>query len=151
MLASKTQAFAIPYRPSASLACGDGRWQTGNGNCFNGLATIITFNLSNQNVSLPNSVIYGISYNTTHYGSAPIGQSAACFTEPGGCGYDSLNVSAASTTPTKGTDDNVNGAFLNSSWTGAYCDNGLAGTGTFRLDTPCWTGFNPMVRFTAKR
>jgi hypothetical protein len=148
-LAHKTQTFAIPYRPSASAACGDGRWQAANGTCYNGLATKITFDFSGQGVILPNSVIFGISYNTTHYGDTPITESAPCFAESGGCGYDALNVSAASTTPRKGIDDDVNGIFQDSDWSGAYCDNGQ--TGTFRLDTSCWTGFNPMVRFAARR
>jgi len=41
---------------------------------------------------------------------------------------------------------------LNSTWTGAYCDNGADGTGSFRLDSPtsaCWTGYVPAVQFTA--
>ena len=145
---ARTQTFAIPYRPSAAPACGDGRWQATNGTCYNGFATIITFNFSSANVTLPASVIYAIAYDTTHYGYVPIGETAACFTTSGGCGYDSLNVSAASTTPKLGIDDDVNGVFLNSSWTGAYCSGA---SGAFRLDSPCWTGFNPMVRFTARR
>lgn len=67
---------------------------------------------------------------------------------PLGCGYDSLNVSAASTTPRTGVDDDVNGVFLNSSLASAYCSGT---TGTFRLDNPCWTGYNPMVKFVTRR
>jgi len=145
-ITSKTQTFAIPYRPSADPSCSNGGWLDGNGTCYNGLATTITFTFSG--VTLPASVIYGIAYNTTSHGYDPIGQSAPCFSEPGGCGYDSLNVSAASTTPRVGVDADENGVFLNSSWTGAYC-NGT--TGTFRLDSPCWTGYNPMIKFTARR
>ena len=148
-ITSKTQTFAIPYRPSADPSCSDGKWLDGNGTCYNGLATTITFTFSG--VTLPASVIYGIAYNTTSYGYDPIGQSAPCFSEPGGCGYDSLNVSAASATPRVGVDADENGVFLNSSWTGAYCDNGTSGTGTFRLDSPCWTVNNPMIKFTARR
>jgi hypothetical protein len=151
VLGSKTQTFAIPYRPSANTACigaNSGKWQAANGVCYNGLATKITFDFTGLGVALPGSVIYGISYNTTHYGYSPITESAPCFIENGGCGYDSLNVSAASSTPRKGVDDDVNGVFFNSLSAGEYCSGG---TGTFRLDTPCWTGFNPMVRFTAKR
>jgi parallel beta-helix repeat protein len=72
-----------------------------------------------------------------------------CFSSSGGCGYDSLNVGAASTTPGVGTDDDPNGVVQNSSWAGAYCDNGTSGTGTFRVDSGCWAGFNPLVRFNA--
>jgi hypothetical protein len=153
LIGTATQTFAIPYRPSANINCTGGRWQASNATCYNGLATPITFNFSPGTLDtatgkLPASVIYGIVYNTTHYGPSPIGESAACFSTPAGCGYDSLNVSAASTTPKLGVDDDVNGIFQNSSWSGAYCDLGV--TGTFRLDSPCWTGFNPMVKFVAR-
>ena len=51
-----------------------------------------------------------------------------------------------------GTDTDPNGAFLNSSVAGVYCDNGAGGTGTLRSDTglsctayagPAWTGYTP--------
>ncbi len=149
-ITSKTQTFAIPYRPSANVNCTGGRWMAANSTCYNGLAKSITFTFPAGTV-LPASVIYSIQYNTTHYGPTPIGESAQCFNEPGGCGYDSLNVSAASTTPKIGVDDDVNGIFQNSSSAGSYCDGGTGGTGSFRLDSPCWTDFNPMVKFMARR
>jgi hypothetical protein len=153
-IAHVTQTFAIPYRPSADATnctgADAGKWySTADRQCYNGFATTITFDFSSLNVTLPSSVIYGVSYNTTHYGAAPIGESATCFSSGGGCGYDSLNVGAASTTPTVGTDNDPNGVFQNSSWAGAYCDNGASGTGTFRLDTGCWGMFNPLVRINA--
>ena len=161
VLASATQTFAIPFRPSAdpvNCPATPTKWySTADHSCYNGFATPITFDFSSQHVSLPAKVIYGISYNTTHYGATPIGETASCYTSSGGCGYDSLNVGAESTTPTVGTDDDPNGVFLNSSSAGSYCDGGT--TGTFRLDTsstsPCvypsnaWTGYNPLVRFNA--
>jgi parallel beta-helix repeat protein len=149
-LATVTQTFAIPFRPSADPVCSGGGWHSATDNaCYSGFATTITFDFSGQNLTLPASVIYGISYNTTHYGAAPIGEGALCYVSSGGCGYDSLNVGAASTTPSVGTDDAPNGVFQNASYGGSYCDLGTGGTGTFRLDTPCWTGFNPLVRFNA--
>ena len=94
VLASSTKTFAIPYRPSASAKCtGDnaGKWyDNALKTCFNGFATNITFAFSGP--VLPNSVVFGIAYNTTHYGHTPIGEGASCFTSPSGCGYDSLNV-----------------------------------------------------------
>jgi len=59
------------------------RYKPGVG-CFNGLAVNVNFDFSGLGVTLPNKVVYGISYNTTHYGS-PIGESAPFFTGPGGC------------------------------------------------------------------
>jgi len=152
LLGSVTQTFAMPFRPSANptncTGANAGKWfSSADSTCYNGFATTITFDFSSSHVTLPSSVIYDVSYNTTHYGAAPIGESAACYTSSGGCGYDSLNVGAASTTPTVGTDDDLNGVFANASFAGSYCDLGVGGTETFRLDTPCWTGFNPLVQF----
>jgi hypothetical protein len=146
-LASDTETFDIPFRPSADPDCTGGRWEAPSGGCFNGLAKRITFDFSGENVTLPDSVIYSVAYNTTHYGDSPIGESAACYSTPEGCGYDALNVGASSDAPFTGTDDDPDGIFQSSTWGGAYCDNGTGGTGTFRLDTGCWTGSNPHVQF----
>jgi len=88
VITSKTQTFAIPYRPSSdNTNCTGGRWyKVSTGQCFNGLANNITFDLSSLNIVLPNSAVYGIVYNTSHYGPAPVGESAACYTSAGGCG-----------------------------------------------------------------
>ena len=45
----------------------------------------ITFDFKPQHVVLPNTVVYGISYNTSHYGPHPLGESTACYTSSGGC------------------------------------------------------------------
>ena len=75
LLASSTQSFAIPYRPSASPKCtGDdaGKWYSPSlKTCFNGFYNEVTFNFSG--VTLPNEVVYGIEYNTRDYGPAPTG------------------------------------------------------------------------------
>jgi hypothetical protein len=147
LIGSVTQTFAIPYRPSADPThCTGGRWFDGT-TCYNGYAVPITFNLSGLNV--PNQVIYGIAYNTTHYGSAPIGEGAACFSSSAGCGYDSLNVATAEAPPTVGINPAPDDAYFNTLFAPFYCDGGLGGVGTFRLDASCWTGFKPAVRFNA--
>jgi hypothetical protein len=149
-IASDTETFAIPYRPSADPTCADpNKWMSPAGTCFNGLATRITFDFSTLGITLPDSVIFGIAYSTTHYGTPPMGEDEICFTQDGGCGYDALNVGSASDSPLVGTDDDEAGVFQSSTWGGAYCDGGTGGTGTFRLDTGCWTGFNPQVQFNA--
>lgn len=152
-IATLTQTFSVPYRPSADSAnCTDGRWyDAASGTCFNGLAHNITFDFSSQNVLLPNSVVYGIVYNTTSYGPSPIGTSATCFTDSGGCPYDSLNIALAPVV-TVGTKPFFNTVYQNSSIGAEYCDGGLGGTGTFRLDSPtaaCWAGYVPAAQFTA--
>jgi hypothetical protein len=74
-LASSTQTFSIPYRPSASPKCtgaDGGKWYSpGLKTCFNGFYNQVTFNFSG--VTLPNEVVYGIEYNTRGYGPTPTG------------------------------------------------------------------------------
>ena len=156
LIATRTQTFSVPYRPSAdNTNCtgpNAGKWyQAATATCFNGLANNITFDFSSLNVSLPNSVVYGIVYNTTSYGPSPIGTSAACFPTSAGCPYDSLNIALAPVV-TVGTKPYFNTVYQNSPIAGEYCDNGLAGTGTFRLDSPtsaCWAGYIPAAQFFA--
>ena len=152
LIATRTQTFAIPYRPSSDPSCAGGRWkQASSGFCYNGLASNITFNLTSLNLILPNSVVYGITYNTTSYGPSPIGTSAACFSAPGGCPYDSLNVALAPVV-TVGTKPFFDTLYWNNAYAANYCDGGLDGTGTFRLDSAtnaCWPGYVPAAQFTA--
>ena len=138
LIATTTQTFNIPYRPSASISCSGGGWQDSLGGCHSGLAVNLTFDFSSQHVVLPSTVIYGVSYNTTHHGPAPYGTGTACFTSSGGCGYDSLNVALSQepTNVTVGSDPNPGTLYLNSDNPANYCDLGTAGTGVFRLDSP---------------
>jgi hypothetical protein len=153
VIASSTQTFAIPYRPSASSKCTGGRWfDNALKSCFNGLATNITFNFGGAH--LPDSIVFGIAYNTTHFGYNPVGESASCFATSAGCGYDSLNI-ALSNEPTdvsSGSDVTPSTVWQNSPLGSVYCDGGLAGTNTFRLDSPtsaCWSPYIPAVQIKA--
>lgn len=149
LIASVTRTFNIPYRPSANYThCNstNGKagewWDKALNSCFNGKLVKVTFPFF---VNLPSAnVVYGIAYNTSHYGYHPYGESTACYTSSGGCGYDSLNI-ALSQDPTNvssGSDTNPGTVWQNSSLGSEYCDNGAAGTGFFRLDSPaspsCW-------------
>ncbi len=148
LLATQTKTFDIPYRPSADPACTGGAWRPDSVSpCVSGKATLVTFDA--LSVPIPDEVILTVAYNTTHYGAAPIGESAACFTADGGCGYDSLNVGVRGAT-TIGAQPRPDDAYLNSTWGGAYCDTGTGGTGALRLDSGCWTDFQPnfMVQTT---
>jgi hypothetical protein len=140
LLASQNKTFAIPYRPTASGVCGDGRWSDGT-NCFNGKAVNLAFNP--LGVTLPSNVIVSVAYNTTHYGANPIGASAPCYTSSAGCGYDSLNVGLWDP-PTVGSTPLPADAYLNSATPGQYCDLGSGGSGTF-----CWGGFQPAIQVDA--
>jgi len=109
-LATATQTFNIPYRPSASNKCPVNpdvgfptKWyQAGTKTCYNGLANTVTFSFGG-NVKLPDTVVYQISYNTSHHGPSPIGDGQACSGTVAGCPYDSLNI-ALNTAASVGTD-----------------------------------------------
>ena len=139
-IASVTNTFKIDYRPSASPMCTGpdaGKWyDKSSKTCFNGLAQNITFDV--KNVKVGSSAIFGIAYNTTDYGYAPIGHRAACFSTPQGCGYDSLNVALTQdpTDVTVGTSVVPGKLWLASTSAGTYADNGAAGLGAFRIDSP---------------
>lgn len=150
LIASATQTFSVPYRPSASSLCTGGRWyETSSKSCFNGLASDVTFSFSG--VTLPDTVVYGIVYNSSHYGLAPQGEATACYTTTAGCPYDSLNIGLSTETDvTAGSDPNPGTVWQNSPIAGEYCDGGTVNT--FRLDSPtsaCWTGYVPAVQFKA--
>lgn len=141
LITTVTETVAAPYRPSASPKCGSGEWWDSSlKTCFNGMAFNVTFNLGS--VTVPNSVVYGIAYNTSHYGYHPITDSSNC--PAGGCGYDSLNIALSQdpTNLTVGTDPNQGTVFQYSPYGSQYCDGGAAGTSVFRLDSPgvpsCW-------------
>ncbi len=147
---TKTQAFAIPFRPSAdSVNCtgvNAGKWHsTADAACYNGFATKITFNL--DGTLLPRDLIWTVAFNTSGYGASPMGYTTACAVSAAGCGYDSLNVGAQTFVgqPSAGTDVDPDGVVLSSATPTVYCDGGTGGVGTLRLDSGCWTGFTPLA------
>jgi len=128
LLGTVTQTFVIPFRPTG--------W------AFNGIAFNATFDFSSLNLSLPESISYGLAYNTQTHGTSPIGINGP---------YNSLNF-ALNTAPaggiTIGSNDNLDDTLWNTSFAGFYTDGGAGGVGTFRIDTD-WTGFTPMIEFNA--
>jgi hypothetical protein len=149
LITSKTETFTMPYRPSDDdihcTGADAGKWYDGS-SCNNGKAFSISFDLSG--VTLPDTVIVGVAYNTSNYGEAPIGVQA-CNSTPQGCPYDSLNVGTSPTVNTGTALPTENDAYANSSSAASYCDAGSDGTGVFRLDAGCWTGFLPAFRIEA--
>lgn len=106
LIATDTQNFNIPYRPSSTAACGGTGYVASDGQCYHGVAYNISFNFSSQNIVLPSDVVYGIAYNTDHFGYSPLGGSNSP--------ADSLNV-ALTTEPTNvtvGSDTNPGNIFL---------------------------------------
>src|SRR5262249_6001974 len=69
--AAVTQQFDIPARPPADPSCSDGRWLASDG-CHYGFAFPVTFDLTG--VTLPDTFVYGIAYDTQTYGAHPTGQ-----------------------------------------------------------------------------
>jgi hypothetical protein len=155
LIVSRTQTFAIPYRPSANFAHCTGAqagkwWDAALSQCFNGKLVAITFLFPAMTLH-STDVVFGIAYNTTHYGYAPIGESAACYGTSGGCGYDSLNIALTQDDGTgyggnvsTGSDRYPGTVYQNAAYNGDYCDNGTAGLNTFRIDSPaptasCWS------------
>lgn len=125
VIATKTDTFAIPYRPSASpTACNaasnsifagysnDGtQWfDSATGSCYYGITDAITFNFGDISLG-STSVIYGISYDATDPG-------------PG----QSLNVLETSETPsgsvTHGSDTDPGNLFVAASAGNAVGGNG---------------------------
>ena len=149
LIGSVTQTFAIPYRPSAdNVNCTGtniGKWYDASSNtCFNGKASNITLNLSG--LTVPNQVIFGVAYNTTHYGYTPI-LAAPCNASSGGCGYDSLNVGVVDPAVYNSVGSNPAPADAYQYTIYSSCTNGPIIP--FGLDAGCWTGFKPSIRFNA--
>jgi hypothetical protein len=144
-IGTKTQTFAIPYRPSVDLIhCTGGKWYDAtSATCFNGFAVNLTFDVKSLNLTLPDEVIYGIAYNTSHYGYVPIG-AAPCSLTTAGCGYDSLNVATADAV-TVGENFNENDVYQYTLFDS--CTDGPVIP--FGRDGECWGGLLPATQFNA--
>lgn len=127
LIASVTQSTFIEYRPTG--------WS------FNGFAQNVSFDFSSLNVTLPEDVVWGVSYATQTYGNPPLGVNGP---------YNSLNIglnTAGGGGLSVGSTD-LNAVFWNTLTAAWYTDGGAAGVGIFREDTG-WAGYNPMVQFNA--
>jgi hypothetical protein len=154
LLASQTDDFYIPYRPSANnQKCYGANLGAFFGpvdkKCDNGLSVKISFNFKSANVTLPEEAIVTLAYNTSDAGYSPYGQNTPCFTGPGGCGYDSLNVSAWGNGGFVGSPIDPNGVYDNFGDPYFYCNEYGNGSGGLQLDTPCWTGYHPEIEVTS--
>lgn len=128
LIASDTQTFTIPYRPSADATnCPGGQniygytfydtfYSKADHHCSPGQTDILTFDTWSD-VTVPTNVIITITYNTTYQGYSPVGVSGSCIdgnsastngSEPL-CPEDSINVvtsgpvTAPSGSPGRGT------------------------------------------------
>lgn len=121
-LASVTRWVDIPWRPAV--------WN------YSGIAFNVTFELEKR---LPADVIVSVAFDTQHYGETPVGVAGP---------YNSLNVGVPEgQTAAKGTDDDVDAVFWNTSQP-YYADEGVLGY--FREDT-LWAPYGTVaIRVTAK-
>jgi hypothetical protein len=153
LVEEKTQTFAIPYRPSANnhLCTPNSEGAVGySAECFHGKTDKITFSAMSK--PLPNEAILAIAYNTTNYGASPQGPQPCSAFIPSRCAYDSLNVGLEEGQgASPGEQPTPASAYLSSTWSGAYCDGGAGGTGTFRFDEGCWGGEQPLFMVKASR
>jgi hypothetical protein len=156
-LASVTQTFQMPYRPSANhKKCPGTGEESGKfylkGECLHERAFTIMFR--HVAVTLPEKVIVSVAYNTSQYGPSPYG-ALPCESEVAGCPYDSLNVAVrgsweATPTPSVGTDPLPGDVYINSTTAGVYCSNPGA-VNTFGISQECWTGEQPAIEVRASR
>lgn len=136
LIATRTQTFAIPWRPPADPTCPGGTaWRASDGNCYNGLAFTVVFDFTG--IPMPNQIIYGVAYNTQTWGYDPIGT-------PGP--YVSLNFGLADQPPSVGSNPFPDTAYWNTQTAANYADGGAGGVGTFRRDTN-WTPFSGAASF----
>jgi hypothetical protein len=145
-LISVTRPVVVPFRPSQDdVNCtgpSTGAWfDPVQSKCVNGKLFTTSFALGD--LVLPNKVIVSVAFNTETWGYNPIGT---------GGPYNSLNfaltdgfTNPGGTPPSTGTDPIPTDAYLNSATGGNYCDTGTGGTSVFRLDSGCWTGFQPIL------
>ena len=136
LIVTRTQTFAIPWRPPADATCPGGTaWRASDGNCYNGLAFTVVFDFAGT--LLPNQIIYGVAFNTQTWGYSPIGT-------PGP--YVSLNFGLADQPPSVGSNPFPDTAYWNTQTAANYADGGAGGVGIFRRDT-AWTPFSGAVSF----
>jgi hypothetical protein len=168
VLASTTQTFQIPFRPSSdakncSAPNGDGeQWYNApDKTCYHGLAVPITFDLAPLHIPIPstNQAIITLSYNTSDYGPQPQ-RPQACNSLPApdndNCPYDSLNISTdnggENTPPTNlvfaGSFLDPDSIFVNYANLDSACPS-TTKTGTLTIDAGCWAGFHPEIQVSA--
>ncbi len=127
LLATKTDTFTIPFAP------GDGTHP---------FAPVL-FDFSDQNVTLPDELIYGLVFNTGSHGPAPTG-----YIGP----YNSLNVGAYNDSgqPTfAGTDVDLEKGFVDSTWSEMYGTTGTSDEFSLSDCDDFGAGYRPAVEIDA--
>jgi hypothetical protein len=130
---SVTTVFDIPFRPSFDptgpcAGKSTGWWSTADKFCYNGMLHPVTFTLP-QGLTLPDELIWGISFTTGDYGPGHTGTDGY---------WNSLNVAVHTfpDLPPYGTDVEPSSIFI-------------ASNGPFRDDQGGWAGLAPLACFGA--
>ena len=127
----------ILWRPEADPTCTRGVWRASDGSCYNGFAQTVTFTF--PGLLVPDTVIYGLAFNTQSHGYQPTGTPTPA---------NSTNFGLSSTSPTAGNNPLPGTAYWNNSYAGFYADGGAAGVGVFRQDTN-WAPYSGAISFDA--
>lgn len=125
----------LPFKPEDSVNCSSGHWMDSEGNCWSGMAYEILIPLNH--ITVPNQFIYGVAFNTQHYGYQHVNKAGP---------YNSLNFGLSTSSPSIGSNVVSNSVIVNSSKMTTYSDNGLAGIDIFRIDYG-WSPYTPAVKF----
>ena len=137
LLGTVTQDKYIQYRPTV--------WASANG-----IAQNITFDLSGLGITLPESIVWGLAFNTQTYGTSPTGVNGP-YNQLNVCYNQSSSYAPANGGVTVGSTD-LSTKFINSAYAAPY--GGLGTVGTFSLAATGTTlsglALNaPMVSFSA--
>ena len=127
-IVSRTIDPTILWRPEATISCGTG-WLAANGNCYNGIAQNVAFDFSG--VTVPDQIIFGLSFNTQSYGANPTGTAGP---------YNSLNFGLATSGPSVGTEVTPGTLF----WDTTY--PGVTPAGVLSQNSG-WSPYVPAIRF----
>ncbi len=127
-IASRTIDPTILWRPEATISCGTG-WLAANGNCYNGLAQNVAFDF--LGVTVPDQIIFGLSFNTENYGANPTGTAGP---------YNSLNFGLATSGPSVGTEVTPGTLF----WDTTY--PGVTPAGVLSQNSG-WSPYVPAIQF----
>lgn len=140
LLVTVTRSFLIPWRPEPDTVSTSPLrpWRAADGAHYTGLAFNVTFELGALARSLPDEIVFSVSFDTQSQGAAPLGR-------PGP--YDALHLALGDQPPAPGADVEPGVVFWKTAAAAHYADRGSAGTNQLRRDAG-WASLQPAVRFS---